>query len=84
MQEEELESRLIDIIPNLNHDQVVDLALYLAFEPKFNSKPVWKAIEANALEGLHLFTLKQVCQLQWATTQLKPKRTVGRFNTMLM
>lgn len=61
MSEDELESRLLDIVPNLNYDQAVQLALYLAFEPKYNSKLVWRAIEANALESLHLFSLKQVC-----------------------
>ncbi len=68
MDEAELESRLVDIIPNLNHDQVVDLSLYLAFEVKCNSKAVWQALENSSLEALHLLTLKQVCQLEWAAT----------------
>jgi hypothetical protein len=28
--------------------------------------------------------LTQVCQLEWASTQLKPKQTTPRFNTLLM
>lgn len=63
---------------------LVDLALYLALERQFNAKEVWRAIETSALASLHLMTLKQVCMLEWATTQLKPKHTAGRFNTMLM
>ena len=36
------------------------------------------------LAQLHLFTLKQICQLEWASSQLKPKQTQSRFNTLLM
>lgn len=82
--EDELAEKLLEFIPHLNHDTLVELSLYLALESKFNNKEVWRAIEAASLEALHLLTLKQVCQLEWATTQLKPKRTNGRFNTMLM
>jgi len=28
--------------------------------------------------------LRQVCKLEWASTQLKPKQTTSRFNTLLM
>ena len=54
-------------MPRLNHDTIVELALYLSLERKFNSKPVWRAIEAAAYESLHLFSLKQICQLEWAS-----------------
>ena len=74
----------MEIIPNINHDILVDLALYLALERGYNSLEVWRCIENSALEALHLLSIKQVCQLEWATQQLKPKRTAGRFNTMLM
>ena len=67
----------------MNHDMLVETALYLALERKFNSKEVWRALETSALESLHLFSLKQICQLEWATQQLKPKRSAARFNTML-
>ena len=58
MSDDELEARLLDVIPHLNHDILIDLALYLAFENKHNSKAVWRAIEAGGLEFLHLLTLK--------------------------
>ena len=61
MNEDELSERLLDIIPNINHDTLVDLALYVSFELELNSKGVWRAIEETAYESLHLFTLKQVC-----------------------
>ena len=54
----ELSESLQEIIPNLNHDALVDLALYLSLERKFNAKEVWRAIEAAAYESLHLFSLK--------------------------
>ena len=72
------------MIPKLNHDILVELALYLALERGLNSKEVWRALENSGLESLHLLSLKQVCQFEWASTQLKPKRTSSRFNTMLM
>ena len=34
----EASPKLLEIIPKLNHDQLVDLALYLAFETKINDK----------------------------------------------
>jgi len=37
--------QLKEVIPNLNHDVLVDLALYLAFEAKENDKWVWRALE---------------------------------------
>ena len=84
LSEQELATALEDVIPNLNHDTVVDLALYLAFEKRHNSKEAWRAIETATLESLHLMSIKQVCQMEWATNQMKPKITAGRFNTMLM
>lgn len=72
------------MIPNLNHDILIETALYLAFEAKLNSKAIWRAIEDSSLAALHLLNVKQICQLEWATNQLKPKHTTGRFNTMLM
>ena len=68
----------------MNHDQIVELALYLAFEAKNNEKSVWRSIEQSVLDSLHLFTLKQICQLEWASAQLKPKRIAARVNTLLI
>lgn len=68
----------------MNHDQIVDLSLYLAFEAKVNTKEVWRAIEDASLTSLHLFSTKQICQLEWASVQLKPKQTTPRFNTLLI
>jgi len=39
-------------------DAVVEVALYMAFEAKYNDKYVWRAIEEAALENLHLYSLK--------------------------
>lgn len=66
--EEELCERLTDLVPNLNHDSLIELALYVALERPLNSLELWRAIETAALEALHLLSLKQVCQLEWATT----------------
>jgi hypothetical protein len=52
--------KLIQIIPNLNHDQLVHLSLHTAFETKINNKEVWRAIEDATLAALHLLTLTQV------------------------
>lgn len=61
MSETELCSQLLDVIPNLNHDQVIDLALYLSFEAKLNDQSVWRQLESAAYESLHLYSLKQIC-----------------------
>jgi hypothetical protein len=60
------------------------LALHLAFESKVNDLHIWRAIEESALTNLHLMNLTQVCQLEWASLEMKPKHTTARFNTMLM
>jgi hypothetical protein len=62
----------------------VYLALHLAFEVKSNDKSVWRAIEEAALKCMHLFTVTEMCQLEWATSQLKPKQTTARMNTLLL
>ena len=51
----------MEVIPRLNHDSLIDLALYLSLESQFNSKEVWNAIETAAYEALHLLSTKQVC-----------------------
>ena len=33
--------KLVEFIPHVNHDQLVQLALYLAFEAKLNDEHVW-------------------------------------------
>jgi hypothetical protein len=69
----DISAKLLDIIPNINHDQLVDLSLYLAFEAKLNDKDVWRAIEDASLTSLHLLNITEMSQLEWASTQLKPK-----------
>lgn len=51
---------------------------------KLNDKQVWTALQDASLAALHLFDTKQVSQLEWASSQLKPKQTLARFNTLLM
>jgi hypothetical protein len=75
--------KLIEITPKLNYDQLVDLTLYVALEAKINDRGVWRALEQSALDNLHLFSLKQLCQLQWASAQLKPKQMSARTSTLL-
>jgi hypothetical protein len=82
--EEQVAEKLVEVIPNLNHDQLVHLSLHTAFESKINDKAVWRAIEDAAISAMHLLTLTQVSQIEWATTQLKPKQTTARLNTLLM
>jgi hypothetical protein len=60
--------RLSEIIPQLQHGQIVDLALYLAFESKLNDKTVWRTLEQAAEESIHLMDLRQICKLEWATS----------------
>jgi hypothetical protein len=40
----------VDLIPRLNHDIIVELALYLAFDAKLNDRDVWRLIENVSLE----------------------------------
>lgn len=60
------------------------LSLYLAFDAELNDKGVWRAVEDAAIAALHLLSLKQMCQLEWASCQLKPKQMTSRLNTLFM
>ena len=83
LSEEEVNLKLLDIIPNLNFDQVVELSLYLVFETKINDKAVWRLMESAFYESLHLYSVKQLCQVAWACSTQKPKHTTARFTRML-
>lgn len=75
---------LLALIPQLNYDAVVELALYLALEAELNDRQIWRAIEEAALTNLHLYEVKHMCQLEWAVTQLKPKQTSARLDNLLL
>ena len=75
--------QLLEAIPRLNHNVLVEFALYLTFEAKFNDIKVWRAVEEAAYPILHHLTLTQICQLEWATTNIKPKHVNARLNTLL-
>jgi hypothetical protein len=74
---------LLALIPNLNHDVTVQLALHLAYDAKVNDHDIWRAIEDASVASLHQLTLTQVSQLEWATMELKPKQVSARLNTLL-
>ena len=75
--------QLLEAIPNLNHDVLVEFTLYLAFEAHYNDLKVWRAVEEACYPILHHLTLTQICQLEWATTNIKPKHVNARLNTLL-
>jgi len=58
--------------------------LHLAYEKKCNDRDIWRAIENSSIASLHHMSLTQVCQLEWATMELKPKQVTPRLNTLLM
>jgi len=60
--------RLCETIPHLDHEQLVNLSLYLALEMKLNDKQLWSFLQDACLKVIHLFNTKQICQLEWATT----------------
>ena len=53
--------QLLEAIPRLNHNVLVEFALYLTFEAKFNDIKVWRAVEEAAYPILHHLTLTQIC-----------------------
>ena len=76
-------SKLLEVIPNLNHDILVLLSLHLAYEAHVNDRALWRAIEDQALASMHHMTMTQVCQMEWATMEQKPKQVSARLNTHL-
>lgn len=54
---------LIQTIPKLNFDAIIELNYYMSFKAKINDKYIWRAIEEGILENFHLYDLKHTCQL---------------------
>ncbi len=75
---------MLEAIPKLNHDILVELSLYLAYDAQVNDKDIWRRIEDAAFASLHQMSLIQICQMEWASMELKPKQIRNRLNTMLM
>jgi len=74
---------VLTLLPKLSIDALVELAYFLSFEAKLNDKEIWRAFEGAVLESIHLIDLKHACQLQWGTSQLKPKGTSARLSDLL-
>jgi hypothetical protein len=74
---------VLEAIPRLNYNILVELALYMAYEAKCNDKQIWQGIEDAALAGLHHMNITQISQLEWATMEQKPKQVSARLNTLL-
>jgi len=49
---------MIELIPRLQTESLIELAMYLSFEAQINDKYIWRAFEAAALENFHLYDLK--------------------------
>lgn len=45
---------------------------------------LWRTIEDACLQNMHLYSTTELCQLEWATTQLKPKQVTSRLNTVIL
>ena len=75
---------MLEVVPRLNHDVLVQLAMHIAYDARVNDKDIWRAIEDASVASLHHMTLTQVSQLEWATMELKPKQVTSRLNTLLM
>jgi hypothetical protein len=52
---------LIQTIPKLNFDAIIELNYYMSFKAKINDKYIWRAIEEGILENFHLYDLKHTC-----------------------
>ena len=74
---------VLTLLPKLSIEALVELAYFLSFEAKLNDRAIWRAFEAAVLETIHLVDLKHACQLQWGTSQLKPKGTSPRLSDLL-
>jgi hypothetical protein len=52
---------MLEAIPKLNHDILVEATLYLAYEAQVNDKDIWRSIEDATTASLHQMSLIQVC-----------------------
>jgi len=52
---------MLEAVPHLNHDILVQLALHIAYDANINDKEIWRAIEDASYASLHHMTLTQVC-----------------------
>jgi hypothetical protein len=74
---------MVELMPKLQYDALIEFSMYIAFEAKVNERSLWRAFENAVLENFHLYDLKQTCQMMWAIKQLKPRYTSDRFSNML-
>ncbi len=72
----------MEIIPHLNQGHLIELALHLTFKEQLNDKQIWHQTEAAILDMLELFTLEEICLLEWATQELKPKQVSAHLSTL--
>lgn len=79
----EWKEAMIDLMPRLQYDALIEFAMYTGFEAKVNDRQIWQAFEAAVLDSFHLYDLKQTCQIMWAIKQLKPRYTTDRLSNML-
>ena len=68
----------------LSYEEVIELGMYLHFTADFKDKFVWRAFEQAALDNLHFYDLKNICQLEWISSSHKPKHTSARFDNLLL
>jgi hypothetical protein len=52
---------MVELVPKLNYDALIELGLYLAFEAKVNDKQLWREFENAILENFHLYELEHIC-----------------------
>ncbi len=48
---------VLEGIPRVNHDVLIQLSLHLAYDAKVNDKQIWRAIEDAAVASMHHMTI---------------------------
>ena len=59
------------------------MTLQAGIVDKISAKPFWKELEDALLTNLHLYSIEQICLLEAARSEIKPKPFTQRFNTLL-
>jgi hypothetical protein len=83
-----LKSTLLETIPKLNYTLIPDLTLYLTFTLQLNDKEIWQALRHNISSNLSLFTIEEICKMQYSELHKRPhflgKEVTGFFYTQAL
>lgn len=71
---------LKEYIPKVDHNQLPEILLFLAFEAKCKDYMLWKVIEETLNDDFRMYNFIQLNKIIYAYTHCRPKDSTAHFN----